>query len=515
MTWYAVPDKAQAFTLTPLPPAALAGVEHQTLPYKGQQVTVIRNDYRTWRSLRERGLVVPPPVQGVRWPGRFNPRQHQLETIGHFLTHERCFCLDGLGTGKTLSATWAFDYLLREEPSVRRVLVVAPLSICHHVWARELMQTLPHRTWAVLDGPGKRRRQIIKDPRFEIFVTNPEGLIIIAEDADVDLVVVDEFTKFKNYRAQRSKALRYIARDRRLWFMSGTPVPQSPLDAFGPIKIVNPAWQMGYLRWRDLTMRQVTEFKWLPKDNVEATIAAHMRPAVRHRREDCSDIPEVSVVDLEVDLTKSQEKAMKDLQEHAVVELDGQKVTAANAATVLSKVLQVLSGGVYSMEDERGRKTTLNVDAAPLHEAIEDLVDQADTPVLVFASFRSAVDSIAQGLEKAGHRVGVITGDVKPRDRQALFHAFEHKQIDALVAVSGTMAHGVDRLQYAGRYIIWALPPYSHEEYEQANGRLIRDGQENHVTIYHVVAHKVAKSLFDRLQSKSRLQDAVLKLLER
>src|SRR5699024_8841901 len=95
-----------------------------------------------------------------------------------------------------------------------------------------------------------------------------------------------------------------------------------------------------------------------------------------------------------------------------------------------------------------------------------------------------------------------------------IFDDFRHRKLDALVAVAGTMSHGVDGLQQAGRYILWACPPYSFEEYTQANGRLVRSGQKEKVVILHLVQSALDRELFARLNSKARLQDTVLDLLK-
>src|SRR5690625_7987971 len=80
-----------------------------------------------------------------------------------------------------------------------------------------------------------------------------------------DLVIADEFTKFKTARTRRWRALSAISRDTRLWLMSGTPAPQSPVDAHGPIRLVRTE-KITLGQWRDLTMRQVTKCKWVPRE---------------------------------------------------------------------------------------------------------------------------------------------------------------------------------------------------------------------------------------------------------
>lgn len=509
MSWHVFEQHQAVACLAHLPDIPGAKLVRHTV--RNVPVTLARHDYPTWLALRKAGLPVPAPLHYYDWPGRFDPRRVQRLTVEHLLQHEKAFVVNGLGTGKTLCAVWAADYL-RQVGEVRRVLVVAPKSILENVWEREFFQTLPASQAVVLRGTRARKQQAAADTRFDYIIVNPESLHLIVDHLpEVDLVVVDEFTKFKNRNTQRWRALYAIARDKRLWLMSGTPAPQSPLDAYGPIKLVREE-RLTLRQWRDMTMFQVSQFTWRPRENADETIAAWMQPAVHFRLEDVTELPEVSVQTLEGELTASQKAMIAKLKEEALAELgDGREITAANAAAVISKILQVQCGAVYGT-DEEGNRFTEKIDAKPYFEAIETVVEQADTPVLIFAPFRSAVEAIHQHLEAAGYRSARIMGGVE--NRGELFDDFRHRRLDALVAVAGTMSHGVDGLQHAGRYILWACPPYSFEEYDQANGRLLRSGQQQKVVIYHLTQSALDTELFARLDSKARLQDTVLNLLK-
>lgn len=504
MTWHVLAEQRTAVCMGHLP--EIPGVQANHVEVKGRPVTLVPHDWQNYQALKQHGVTVPVPMYDYDWPGRFKPREYQLRTVEFLLEHRKAFCLNGLGTGKTLCGVWAMDYAM-QQGAVRRVLIVAPKTICSHVWERELFKTLPNRKAVVLHGSAIRKRQMARDTRFDVIICNPESLHLILKDlVAVDLILVDEFTKFKNARSRRWKALRAASISTRLWLFSGTPAPQGPLDAHGPIALVRTD-RFPYLRWRDQTMTQITSFKWMPKPDAEQTISKYMQPAIRYRREDCYDMPDVDVQELEVDLTQAQEKAIEGFKREAAARFENDKtITATTAAAALSKILQVMGGGVY---DEDG--DVLQVDSAPFFEAVEEVVDQADTPVVIFLPFRSSAQAVHQHLQKAGYRAAIIMGGVN--NRSEIFDQFKRGKLDALVAVAGTMSHGVDGLQERGRYVLWAQPPYSYEEYEQANGRLVRSGQENNVIIYHLVQNPLARELFSRLNSKRKLQDTVLDLI--
>jgi len=507
MTWHIIEKKRALVAGLHFPKEAIDGIPHREITIRGNPLTVFRHDYPTWRSLRSRGLLAPSPLYQYAWPGRFKPMRHQVETVEHLVLHDKAFCLDPIGSGKTNSAIWAADYL-RSIGEVHRVLVVAPLSIVEHVWARELFKTLPCCKVAIIKGTRDQKQKLAEDTDFSWIIVNPDSLHLIVDHLPgVDLVIVDEFTFFKTASTRRYKALQKLKNRRRMWLLSGTPAPQAPTDAYAPIRLINPM-PISFLRFRDLTMRRVSQFRWVPRAGADKVIAEWMQPAIRHPREECYDLPDVQVEKLAVDLTSQQQKLIDAFVRDAVAYLDGKPITAANAAAVLTKVLQVMAGGVYETQSD-GTRTVHAVDAKPYYETLERIVSQADTPVLIFVNFRSSAIATASYLKKQGFCVDTVLGGDK--GRAAVFDRFLAGELDALVAVPSTMSHGLTLTNC--RIIVWASPPLPFEVYDQANGRVIRKGQKNNVILFHLIRNSFDTELFSRLESKSRLQDAVLTLL--
>jgi SNF2 family DNA or RNA helicase len=57
-----------------------------------------------------------------------------------------------------------------------------------------------------------------------------------------DLIVVDEANAYKNVQTNRWKVIKKLVDDVDwLWMLTGTPAAQSPVDAFGLARLVNPA----------------------------------------------------------------------------------------------------------------------------------------------------------------------------------------------------------------------------------------------------------------------------------
>ena len=193
--------------------------------------------------LKNLNINVPSPIEGLYdWPGKYKPFSHQRTTSSFFTLNRRSFCFNEQGTGKTASAIWASDFLMKQG-RINRVLIICPLSIMDSAWRTDLFDFAPHRSVDIAYGSAKKRKEIIKNGA-EYVIINYDGIEIVFNEianGGFDLIIADEATHYKNAQTKRWKALnRLITPSTWLWMMTGTPAAQSPLDAFGLAKLVNP-----------------------------------------------------------------------------------------------------------------------------------------------------------------------------------------------------------------------------------------------------------------------------------
>ena len=208
---------------------------------------------------------VPSPITGkYKWLTAPAPFEHQKTTAAFLTMHQRCFCFNEQGTGKTASAIWASDFLLTQK-IIKRVLVICPLSIMDSAWRADLFKFAMHRTVNIAYAAGKKRASIIEGDA-EYIIINYDGVQIVRDEIEAggfDLIIVDEATHYKNTQTKRWKTLNSILKpDTWLWMMTGTPAAQSPVDAFGLAKLVNPKAVPRYVgAFKDQVMYKITTFK--------------------------------------------------------------------------------------------------------------------------------------------------------------------------------------------------------------------------------------------------------------
>lgn len=456
------------------------------------------------RVLRNLGVKdVPSPItRRYNWPGRYKPMAHQVETAAFLTMHRKAFCFNDPGTGKTLAALWAADYLINIK-HVRRVLILCPLSIMQSAWLADLSNSIIHRSAIVAHHTKASRRIEMIQQDYEFVIANYDGLNLIADeviaDGRFDLVIVDEANAYKTATTKRWKALKSILKPNTyLWMMTGTPAAQSPVDAYGLAKLVNPDNVPNFFTaWRDKVMNKITLYKWAPKADAKELVYEALQPAIRFTKEQCLDLPPVMTTTREVPLTPQQAKYYNLLKDRMLVQAAGETISAVNAAAGVSKLLQISCGAVYTDDKE-----VVEFDAGPRLGVLEEILEETDRKVIIFALFRSSIDSIQTHLTKKNIANECIHGGVAANKRADIIHRFQHaKEPRVLVMQPQATAHGITLT--AADTVVFFGPLMSVEQYIQCIARADRKGQNSDkVTVIHIQGSPIEQKMFKALTAK-------------
>ncbi len=465
------------------------GEQHVAVPYHTEEVMVMRN----------LGFSVPEPIKHYYdWPARFEPMEHQIETASFLTTHKRCLCLNAPGTGKSISSIWAADYLLTRGEA-KKVLVVAPLSTLKPVWGSELKNHLPHRQFVLCVGTKKKRLQLLETPGVQYVIINHDGFTNLADElTGFDVVIYDEATALKSPSSRRFKIFQKWMNTHKhwLWLLTGTPISQTPADAWTLARLVeSPNVQRSFTAFKDTVLKKITQFKWIPREDSLETCKKVLQPSIRFSLDECKDLPDTNFVGRKTELTTQQEKAFKDMQDKAVTVFKEGEVTAANTAVMLSKLLQICCGVVYSEEG------SIAIDAGVRYNTLTELLEEIGGKVIIFVPLKGTQLHLLEQLRNDKYSVELVNGDVKKKERDEIFHNFQHTdEPRILLAHPKVAAHGLTLTR--AKDIIWYAPIYSLEQYEQANARIRRLSTEGKTSVWHIYATKFEAELYRRLRAK-------------
>jgi SNF2 family DNA or RNA helicase len=451
-------------------------------------------------KLRNLGVRAPSPIDTqYNWTGAYTPFDHQKKTSSFFTMNKRAFCFNEQGTGKTASAIWSADFLMNKG-KISRVLVICPLSIMDSAWRADLATFAPHRSVDVAYGSSKKRAKIINQDA-EFVIINYDGVDIVLDEVrngGFDLVIVDEATHYKNPQTKRWKTLRKIVDDSTwLWMMTGTPAAQSPLDAYGLAKLINPdAVPRFFSSFRDMVMQQLSQFRWIPKENASDIVFNALQPAIRFTKEECLDLPDMTYVKRKVELTKQQTKYYEMLRKQLVMKVGDDEISAVNAAATMNKLLQISAGAVYT--DDGG---ALEFDIKNRYKVLKEVIDESSQKVLVFVPFKHTIDVLVSKLRADKLTTEVIRGDVPAHARTDIFKRFQNDPDPKILVIQPqSAAHGVTLT--AANTVVWWGPTSSLETYAQANARVHRSGQKHPCTVVQLQGSGVEKRVYSLLDKR-------------
>jgi SNF2 family DNA or RNA helicase len=487
------------------------------------------------------GFAIPDVIDpDYPWPiqeGR-TPLAHQRVMANFMAARQRCFNLTSMGGMKTMGALWATDWLMTQyPPGTCRCLVVAPLSTLYSVWRDTIRKNFPDRKVQVLHGT-RQSRWLSLESNADYYVINFAGLqlgagMIDSPDkqrhllltdfakrleqriqADIRMVICDEFSAYRNPATLRFKVgERLYGTAEYFWGMTGSPTPNAPTDAWGLAKIVNDAFGEKSKHFRERTMEpdphRPGHLRPTPNGYEEA--AKLLQPSIRIDIRTVWDAPPLTTTVREVELTKGQKAALKQLRDEMMVELEnGAFINAVNEAVKRTKLLQIVLGAVYDGD----RKAHL-VDAKPRLEELVECIEQANRKVVIFSPFTSVVNLIYDHLSELGHKCAKITGSTSLAQRTEIIRLFQDdtEPLNAIIADPGCMAHGIEL--FAADVAIYYGPTDSNETYQQSIKRLHRPGQRYPVTVVQLVATRTETTIFHRLESKETLQGIMLDALTR
>jgi SNF2 family DNA or RNA helicase len=460
--------------------------------------------------LKNLNIKVPSPIEGIyQWTGQHKPFEHQITTSSFLTMNKRAFCFNEQGTGKTASAIWASDFLMKQG-KIRRVLVICPLSIMDSAWRNDMFTFAMHRKVDVAYGNAKKRKEIIEGDA-EYVIINYDGVEIVAgaiAEGNFDLIIVDEATHYKNVQTRRWKTLNaLLTPDKWLWMMTGTPAAQSPVDAYGLAKLVNPsAVPRLASSFRDQVMYKVTQFRWVPKPDATDTVFRVLQPAVRFTKEECLDLPDMVYTKRQVEMSAQQKRYYKKLKEDMIMQAAGEEVTAANAAVNMNKLLQISSGAVYT----DGRET-LEFDIKQRYNVLREVIDESSKKVLIFVPFKHTIQILSDRLNEDKITNAIINGSVPAPKRTEIFKQFqdeEHPRV--LIIQPQAAAHGVTLT--AANTVVWWGPTSSLETYAQANARVHRSGQDHKCTVIQLQGSPVEQRVYALLDNKIDVHTKIIDL---
>lgn len=450
--------------------------------------------------------------------GRKDLHPYQVFSIEYIKSHPIAALFLDCGLGKTVTTLTALLDLLFDEFRVHKVLVICPIRV-GAVWLEEA-ESWEHLGLLKLSrvmGTEKERKKALQE-QADIYLINRENVEWLVEKSgvpfDFDFIVIDELSSFKNAQSKRFRALMKVRPlVKRITGLTATPSTNGLMDLFAEFKCLDMGERLGKFigRFRTAYFRPSKfngpiVYSYEPLPGAEKQIYDKISDiTISMKAVDHLKMPDLVTVNRVVQLSKEEKEKYGALKKELVLSLPEGDVTAANAAALSGKLMQMAGGAVYADDDETGFIQIHDGKLQMLEELLDSLYGQQ---VLVIYWFKHELTRIEE-------RLAMMKKDYAKIDSDAAIRKWNEGKIEVGLLNPQSAGHGLNLQKGGCSNMIWFSTPYSLELVQQTIDRLYRQGQKAAtVVIQHIITEgtideKVMKALASKDMTQSALIDAV------
>lgn len=460
------------------------------------------------------------------------PFQHQEEDFlrSRDMDEFALFWEMGLGKTKTTIDTAAWLYATGK---IEAMFILGNKGSYRNWVTKELPEHMPdYVQWvgtywdSAANTELKKSYDMLLTPmeQLKVFVMNIEALAFersykIAEsfvNCHKTLMIVDESTTIKNRDAKRTKACVKIGKRadyRRI--LTGSPVTNNPLDLYSQANFLNPhllgfssyyTFRAKYAEMVKITAGNRAFTKIKGYKNLDELTKSIQRWSSRRTKDECLDLPEKIYQFYEVELTDEQKKHYKTLREKAMAELNGRLVSAPIVLTKLLRLHQLVCGHLTTDDGK-----VIPVDNNRINALLE-VLDEASGKVIIWANYRSDIETIYETLVKEYGKESVVSyfGDTSNEDRQEAVRRFQYED-GCKYFVGNPQTGGFGITLTAATNVVYYSNSYNLEHRLQSEDRAHRIGQKHAVTYVDLICRKsVDEKIVKALREKRQLSAQVL-----
>lgn len=428
------------------------------------------------------------------------PMKHQEVSLAFCKSRKEVFDQSDAGTGKTLVEI--LDFAQRHKKDDKCLLVLCPKSLMRAAWYNDIGKFAPHLRVSLCYAQ-KRKESLNTDA--DVYVVNVDGVKDLAKITDKKFwkkfgtLVIDESDAYMHHTSQRSKAVVKI-RDHFEYvrLMSATPQGNTICDQWHQYFILDKGKRLGksFFGFRaacctpEQTGPSAQHLDWVDKEGIELVVAELVKDiTIRHKFEDCVDIPPMHTYTVSFPLDKTHQSAYDDMKKESILVVKDKAVSAINAAVQANKLLQIASGAVY---DGEGNYVKI---ANERYELVLDLVCERPHSV-VFYTWEHQLEELVT--EAKSRKISWVVWDSNKPEIERDFQAGKYKVVFAHPA---SAAHGLTLTR--GTAVIWASPTFNVRHFIQGRKRIHRIGQTQKTENIVVIAENTAdEKAFEAMERK-------------
>lgn len=455
---------------------------NQFKEFQNTEVTFTKEELKTLRDYQ---------VAGVKW----------LYTV--------CKCgfggilADEMGLGKSLQTITFLKKILAEEETAK-FLIVCPTSLVYN-WENEFFKFAPELKFGAFSGNRTERRDLLEKFDGNIYITS-YGLL--REDAEIyqeksfRVFVIDEAQNIKNPKTGLAKVVKSITSETKL-ALTGTPIENSIVELWSIFDFIMPGFLSSLVKFQQ---------KYKIKDFDEDTnkllgnLKAQVKPFILRRKKAdvVKDLPAKIENNIYIDLNEEQKKYYAAEVKYVnnemtkLIQSGGFTKNKMMILSLLTKLRQLCIDPQICIENYKGGSAKIE----NLIEQIKGIVENGHK-ILLFTSFKTALNIVKEELDKANISSYTIAGDVPAKKRQMLVDAFNKDDTNVFLIMlkSGGTGLNLTSADVVIHLDLWWNPQAEN----QATDRTHRIGQTKTVEVIKLICKGTIEEKILALQEKKKI----------
>ncbi len=416
-------------------------------------------------------------------------------------------CLaDDMGLGKTVQTIAFLLHKQSEGPS----LVVAPASVVPN-WKKELARFAPSLQVVVInDLSTDDRKAAVEQAEAGCVIVSTYGLLISEEEAVTakpwNVICLDEAHSIKNASTKTSAVCMRLQGEHRL-ILTGTPIQNHLGELWNLFQFINP----GLLGSQEqFTRKYIKPIEEAHDKERQKQLKRIVQPFMlrRTKQEVVAELPDKQEITLPVQLSTEEMAIYELIRMEAKAQLEDAAdsgVMDVNALAMITKLRMAACSAVMVQKGWSGTSSKL--------DAFCDLVSEICTSgnrVLVFSQFTTFLELAKNELERRGLKdYFYLDGSTPMKQRSEMVDAFQKGQCPLFII--SLKAGGLGLNLTGANYVIHLDPWWNPAIEQQATDRAYRIGQEQKVTVYHLISeHTIEEKIVRLHQTKRDLADSLL-----
>lgn len=412
---------------------------------------------------------------------------------------------DEMGLGKTIQVIYYIKQMLKDNEN-NKFLIVVPTSLAYN-WDHEFDSFGSNIKRKICVGNKDKRIKMLRNLNDTNVIITTYGLLREDEELynnlNFNTMVIDEAQNIKNNMAGITKVVKKVNAETK-FALTGTPLENSILELWSIFDFIMP----GYLA-------SLTKFqgKYKIKDFDEDSeilikgLSKQINPFIlRRKKQDVvKELPDKLINDIYIELKDEQKKLyvaelerVKEEMEK-IIETEGMNKARFLILQLLTKLRQICIDPSIVYDNYKDGSNKLEQLESIVNEYIKN-----NHKILIFSSFKTALNIVKEKLNKAKIKTYMIDGSVPAKDRIEMVDNFNNNddvKVFLIMLKSGGTGLNLATADVVIHLDLWWNPQAEN----QATDRAHRIGQKNTVEVIHLITKGTIEEKILELQNKKRI----------